>query len=403
VNGTLYDAANPTGTEVIAGGSWLGCDSVVQVQLGFYPEAVGTLDTTLCAGEALVVNGTLYDEQHPQGTELIAGGSWTGCDSTVQVSLSFHPPALAQITMLIPADSSIVVNGTVYDAANPSGTEVIEGGSWTGCDSTIVVSLSFLDFEIFAKAISPTCAGQFDGTIVIDSVKGAKFPLTLEFMGALIPLDGLPYALPGLGAGTYELAITDASGLTVTTTVALPDPPELYLDLGGTIEVFLGESVKLQPTVTGTPASWQWSPPDYLDCTDCPSPTAVMPLQTITYTAVVADTAGCTATDSVLVLVKKQRAVYVPNVFSPDGDGFNDRFYVQAGPEVARLRDFRIFDRWGNLVFQAAQMAPNDYGAGWDGTWKGQPAQQGVYVYTFVVEYLDGTTQRYRGDITLVR
>ncbi len=403
VNGTLYDATNPSGTELIAGGSWLGCDSIVAVSLSFFAPATAVIDTTLCAGEALIVNGTTYDEQHPQGTEVIAGGSWAGCDSTITISLAFHPPALAQIAMTIPADSSIVVNGTVYDAANPSGTEVIGGGSWTGCDSTVIVSLSFLDFEIFTTTVSPTCAGQYDGMIVIDSVKGAKLPLTLEFMGALIPLDALPYTLPGLGAGTYELAFTDASGLTVTTTVALPDPPELFLDLGGTIEVFLGESVKLQPTVAGVPASWQWSPPDYLDCTDCPSPTAVMPLRNITYTAVVSDTAGCTATDSVLVLVKKRRAVYVPNVFSPDGDGFNDRFYIQAGPEVALLRDFRIFDRWGNLVFETRELLPNDYAGGWDGTWKGQPAQQGVYVYTFVVEYLDGTTQRYRGDVTLVR
>ncbi len=403
VNGTPYDANNPSGTEVIAGGSWLGCDSVIAVSLSFFAPATSVMDTTLCAGEALIVNGTTYDEQHPQGTEVIAGGSWTGCDSTITISLAFHPPALAQIAMTIPADSSIVVNGTVYDAANPSGTEVIAGGSWTGCDSTVVVSLSFLDFEIFTTAVSPTCTGQYDGMIVIDSVKGAKFPLTLEFMGALIPLDALPYTLPGLGAGTYELAITDASGLTVAATVALPDPPELFLDLGGPIEVFLGESVKLQPTVTGVPASWQWSPPDYLDCTDCPSPTAVMPLQNITYTAVVSDTAGCTSADSVVVLVRKRKAVYVPNVFSPDGDGFNDRFYIQAGPEVAMLRDFRIFDRWGNLVFETRELLPNDYAGGWDGSWKGQPAQQGVYVYTFVVEYLDGTTQRYRGDVTLVR
>ncbi len=403
VNGTTYDQQNPMGTEVIAGGSWLGCDSTIFVQIDFYAEATALLDSTLCAGSALVVNGTIYDQQNPTGTEVIAGGSWLGCDSIVEVQLSFLSPAVSYIDWTIPADSSIVVNGTVYDAANPSGTEVIGGGSWTGCDSTIFVSLSFLDFEVFVTPVPPSCFGQFDGMLVIDSVKGAKHPLVLEFLGALIPLDALPYTLPGLGAGTYELTLTDASGLSVTTVVVLPAPPELYLDLGGPIEVFLGESVKLQPTVIGGELSWQWSPPDYLDCTDCPSPTAVMPLSSITYTAVVTDTAGCSASDSVQVVVKKQRALFIPNIFSPDGDGFNDRFYIQAGPEVARLLDFRIYDRWGNLVYEVAELAPNDYAAGWDGSWRDQPAQQGVYVFTFVAEYLDGTTQRYRGDVTLVR
>ncbi len=403
VNGTPYDQNNPSGLEILPNASWTGCDSTVNVQLQFFPQTVGILDTTLCSGQSLIINGTLYDQNNPSGQEILPNASWTGCDSILAVSLSFHPPAVAQLNLTIPVDSSITINGTVYDATHSNGTEVISGGSWTGCDSTVVVALSFFEFQVYLHAVAPTCVGQFDGMIVIDSVVGAKYPLTLEFMGTLIPIHSLPYTLPGLNAGTYELAITDANGLTVSQAVLLPDPPALYLDLGDPIEIQLGESIKLQPTTNATNVQWTWSPPDYLDCTDCPDPTAIMPLNTITYTATIADSGGCMTTDSVQVVVRKRRAVYVPNIFSPNGDGFNDRFYVQAAAEVAYILDFQIYDRWGEQVYYLSQALPNDYSSGWDGNWRGQKAPADVYVYYFIAVYLDGTTELFKGDLTLIR
>ncbi|MBK8566731.1 MAG: hypothetical protein IPN76_26220 [Saprospiraceae bacterium] len=143
VNGVVYDEDNPTGTETIPGGSWLGCDSTVHVDLSFGAVATGTLSQVLCAGESLTVNGTVYDASNPSGSQTFPNGSWQGCDSMLNVSLSFHPLSVSNQDQVLCTGGSLVVNGVVYDEDNPIGTETIPGGSWLGCDSTVHVDLSF--------------------------------------------------------------------------------------------------------------------------------------------------------------------------------------------------------------------------------------------------------------------
>ncbi len=159
VNGTVYDEANPIGTEVIMGGSHLGCDSIVQVSLGFNSVVMGTVSPTLCPGGQLVVNGTVYDAANPNGTEVFPNGSYLGCDSTVLVSLGFYPTASSVLQAQICPDESIIENGTVYDAVNPSGTETLAGASTNGCDSTIYISLEVLENPVVELAAS-ICVGE---------------------------------------------------------------------------------------------------------------------------------------------------------------------------------------------------------------------------------------------------
>ncbi len=112
---------------------------------------------------------------------------------------------------------------------------------------------------------------------------------------------------------------------------------------------------------------------------------------------------GC---DSIFVLVldiRKRGQVYIPNAFSPNGDGVNDRFVVYASPEIKLIRRLAIFDRWGELVFEQRDFPPNENIYGWDGYFKGQPA--GPAVFACVVEWEDGEgdTHVLSGDATLVR
>ncbi len=102
--------------------------------------------------------------------------------------------------------------------------------------------------------------------------------------------------------------------------------------------------------------------------------------------------------------------VYIPNAFSPNDDGNNDVFAVYTTDAVVRIRSMQIFDRWGQLVFMGENFAPTLGGSnssikqsGWDGTFRGQPAAQDVYVYLIDAEFADGTVQQYKGDVTLLR
>ncbi|MCB0518860.1 MAG: T9SS type A sorting domain-containing protein [Lewinellaceae bacterium] len=158
VNGSVYNEANPSGTEVLQGASWQGCDSNLVVSLSFLPGANGILEQSLCPGESITVNGTVYDENHPNGTEILANSSWQGCDSTVSVSLSFWPTANGLFQQTLCPSESLIINGTAYDEANPTGVETFPNASWHGCDSTLAISLDF--YETAVSTIAETlCTG----------------------------------------------------------------------------------------------------------------------------------------------------------------------------------------------------------------------------------------------------
>jgi gliding motility-associated-like protein len=98
------------------------------------------------------------------------------------------------------------------------------------------------------------------------------------------------------------------------------------------------------------------------------------------------------------------RSVFVPNVFSPNGDGINDDFFVQMNPALeARVRFLRVFDRWGELVSAKYDFQPNNPVDGWDGTLSGKKLEPGVFVWIAQLEYSDGNIEVLRGDVTLVR
>jgi len=146
--------------------------------------------------------------------------------------------------------------------------------------------------------------------------------------------------------------------------------------------------------------SFFWLLKPGLSCYDCPQPIAT-PFETTTYTLTAEAPGGCTDTDSLTILVQKVRDVYVPNVFSPNDDGENDRFTVYGGPEVLEVK-LEVFSRWGELVFRSIGAA-NDEREGWDGTYKGDLLPSGVYVWRAEILFVDGVMLPYEGDVTLLR
>jgi len=173
--------------------------------------------------------------------------------------------------------------------------------------------------------------------------------------------------------------------------------------LGDLLPINLGESIQLTPTAFGMPPmTWSWAGNQgEMSCRNCQSP-IVAPLFDATYSVTMTDATGCPASASVEVLVLKNRNVFVPNAFSPNGDGINDFFFLQS-PQAAFVKNFKVFSRWGELVFETTQAAANEHIAGWDGYFKGKQAPLDVYVWMLEVEFLDGETASFKGDVTLVR
>ncbi|MEO5906522.1 MAG: SprB repeat-containing protein, partial [Saprospiraceae bacterium] len=141
VNGTVYNESNPTGTEILIGS--IDCGSTVTISLYYAPTSTGSETYNGCSGDAysVVVNGTIYNETNPVGVEILVNS--VGCDSIVTIDLNFVP--LGNGTEVYNGCSgdaySVIVNGTTYDEVNPTGIEILTGTN--GCDSIVTINLSF--------------------------------------------------------------------------------------------------------------------------------------------------------------------------------------------------------------------------------------------------------------------
>ena len=117
----------------------------------------------------------------------------------------------------------------------------------------------------------------------------------------------------------------------------------------------------------------------------------------------VTNEAGCFALYEVKVSVEKNYQVYIPNAFSPNRDGLNDELVVYANETVDQIRTFDVFDRWGNHIYSKQDVSANDPSVSWDGSYRGQALQPGLFVYVTEIEYIDGVVEKKQGEILLVK
>ncbi|MEL7378413.1 MAG: gliding motility-associated C-terminal domain-containing protein, partial [Bacteroidota bacterium] len=194
-------------------------------------------------------------------------------------------------------------------------------------------------------------------------------------------------------------------GCVSTTTAEVVDGPTFDLDLGIDTTIIFGDSVLLEAIVNGGVGAlnyfWQGSYDGTLSCDTCPS-VLVSPEFEIDYELLAIDENGCEAEDRVRVRVQKIRVVEVPTGFTPNGDSRNDRLLVHGRPGT-RVNFFRIFDRWGEAVFEDGDFEVNDQTRGWDGTYQGQDLNGGVFVWQLEVTYEDDTVEILEGQTTLIR
>lgn len=249
----------------------------------------------------------------------------------------------------------------------------------------------------------PKCHGGKDGEILITAEGG-----TPPYMYALdnAPWNGSPKQI-GIGAGVYTPRVIDQNGcIAILAPIEVFERSAVQVDLGPDFTIELGQDTQLLALVTNALGAvrYQWSLEDstWLSCLDCSNPSVYSLYYENYFDVVVTDSLGCPAQDRIRITVEKPRRIFVPTGFSPNGDSNNDRLLVH-GQQSARILDFRLYDRWGELVFETGDFIPNDPEKGWDGMFRGQPVDPGVYVWILEVEYMDGITEVLRGNTTLVR
>ncbi len=222
-------------------------------------------------------------------------------------------------------------------------------------------------------------------------------------------LDGLFFqkdtAFRKLGAGQYSISIKDTSNCVNKVDLTIKEADPLLVSAGGNQTVELGYSTQLNSTVTpfGRNVKYLWAPVDStISCKDCPNP-VVKPYNTTIYTLKIVDETNCMAVDRVVIDVYKKRPIFIPTAFTPTNqDGVNDRFIVFGGPAARRVVLFRIFDRWGEMLFETTNTPLNDNSFGWDGIFRGKPMQPAIYTYYVVIEFIDNEKLTYKGDVMLM-
>lgn len=178
---------------------------------------------------------------------------------------------------------------------------------------------------------------------------------------------------------SYQVIISSNEGCVDTANIDIDvlAKPQSY-SLRDT-NIIIGETVDFN-VFSGTDFSYLWTPSDGLSCTDCFDPTA-QPLISTLYKMQVSDTLGCfNMLDSVFIEVKVAFTLEIPEGFTPNGDGLNDRIFVR-GWGLKELLKFQIYNRWGEVVYEST-----DFQEGWDGNFKGEP--QGIETYVFIVQAL---------------
>ena len=405
IEGTIYDADNPSGTQVLSIPSFTGCDSIAEVNLSFLPNAVGVLDTILCAGDFAIIGGVTIDEDNPSSVFTFPDMASNGCDSTLTVNASFIPATEGFIEVVLEFGESFFLDGVEFDQDNPMGEVILENASYTGCDSIVTVSVIYL-LDVGGVGLAPTCFGDADGSIRVDTILYGIPPYTVTVDGEFYStFTSFPYFLTGLEAGEYDVVFTDTEGNFNDSKILVPNAPQLSLELGDNVEIKQGETYTIE-ALTNMPVfdieDLIWTPTDSLDNDTTLTVTSSI-LESTTYSLLLRDSMGCVITDNITIFVNEERFVYIPSAFSPNDDGINDLFTIFASEQIVEIKSLNIYDRWGNKVFNNTNFAPNDVSLGWNGELGGQKMNSSVFVYSAEIEFIDGKVEVMKGDVTLIR
>jgi gliding motility-associated-like protein len=285
---------------------------------------------------------------------------------------------------------------------NPDVTAVTAGGyiltvidPLAGCSSSDSVIVEQHELSLDGLQIvenDPLCPGDCNGSF--------------ELVGAsswLYSIDGVTF-IPlatwnNFCSGEYAVYIQDSLGCVKDSLIQLNEPTPISVELGPDKSITAGERIDITADIDGVITDIQWTPGA---CSGCPALT-VQPDETTTYMIEITDANGCTATDEITITVIPTLNIFVPSIFSPNGDNINDRLFIQANPSHVRIQSFDVFDRWGNLVYGVKDVSPGPTQNSWDGTFNGKPLGPGVYVYHLVALLSNNLTVQQKGDVTLIR
>ncbi len=277
------------------------------------------------------------------------------------------------------------LNGGVYSL------QLTDANGCTASASDVVIELPGV--SLTGNATNVLCFPLKNGAVDVTATS-SFMPLQFEWSNYAASED-----ISALDTGSYTVTVTDAHNCKAEQSFQISNDEVFSMNASpDTVTIDLGQTVQLNVAATSSSlGSVQWLPSNGLNCNDCFNPVSSA-IDDITYTVNGVDINGCTATDEIVVKVIPKYVLFVPNAFTPNGDGNNDFFEVFGNKEAWKQFHVALFNRWGEKVYESENMNFK-----WDGSFK-SGIVPGVYIYTVKVVYLDNYTDKmYKGSVTLLR
>jgi len=398
--------------------------TVLPVCLGEPTQFVNNIDTVTYPVSNFdwnLGNGTTSNNSNPQLTYstsgnfniLLIANFANGCADTAYGSTSvFEIPAFTYQTKNVSCfaqnDGEITLNSTAGKApfnfiwspalSNNSVQQNLAAGDYfvtfsdaNNCSDTLSTIITQPDsLSLYVALDSISCFGRNDGKLRAFVTGGTPQYSYVWSNGINISEN------KNLSEGNYQLTVTDANLCELIRNILLPNPARFNVQLKEIDTIQLGESITLQPTYNySNITNWQWTPATALNCIDCENPVA-NPYNDIVYTVYATTEKGCYDSAFTEIIVEHTPVVYVPNLFTPNGDGLNDVAMVYANN--VRDLNFLIFNRWGEKVYEGHNITE-----GWNGIYANKLQNPETYVYVVTVTFLDNKTVTKTGSVTLVK
>lgn len=432
---------NLSGTYTITLTNSKGCDSVLVLDLEILKASEEKQYASSCDQYLWPVNGSLLTEGGIYRDTLV---NHQGCDSIITLDLEISKSIIVGTSVNSCREYVWPINGVRY---LNSGQYRDTLQTRDGCDSVLILDLTILAENKFSDTVgicesyiwpvtgdtlirSGHYISTFQNSAGCDSVHSLELTIleSSSWTDTIIACGKYTWSVTGLSytqSGTYRINEINQVGCDSQLILHLDIYPEyafsdtqrhcssFFWNVNGQAYRQSGDYLAALQSVQGCDSILSLHlriDPEYLIADTISALdryywplTRVVYDQAGIYSHQILTQDGCDSIHLLVLEIRKRGNVYVPNAFTPNGDGVNDRFTVYASPEVKSIKRLRIYDRWGELVFEQSDFPPNDPVYGWDGHFNGHPAGPAVFACT--VEWLDGEGDSHilAGDATLVR
>ncbi len=389
-----------------------GCDSIVNTNLTISPAINSSQNITICNGDSILVGSTYYYNTGFYTTVLIAAN---GCDSTVTAALLESPAINSSQNITICNEDSVLV-GSIYHYSTGVYVDVLT--ALNGCDSTVTTNLTENPSISSSQSIT-MCNGDsilvgntyhYNTGIFVDvltALNGCDSTVTTNLIEdpAIVFSQNVSICFEdtltiGSNAyyttGNYITIIPSATGCDSSITTALTVNPLPVITLSPDISISLGTNTIL--TANGA-SNYSWTPAATLNTATGNIVTATPAVPT-TYCVNATDNNGCSDTKCMNVIIDRECGeLFIPNAFSPNGDGSNDVLSVYINEHCVKKFSLLIYDRLGEKVFESDNINQT-----WDGTYNGKALDNAVFVYFLNIELTNQSSAiKQSGNVSIVK